>query len=133
MLRKILILGVLISSIIFSLPRAECSTDLIKTYTVENDTAQVVTSYVSVLIIIPDQSRIFSYNVCPTRSNPFSPYVSLWDMKSTTLWDASSLIGESESLPNSSLYKPYPYPKNISNQLKVVLGPYSAVIIEYTK
>lgn len=105
----------------------------IKTYNVNNDTASEATTYVSTSTLVPNQTRILSWTVMPTRNMSFSPYVSVWDEASTTSHSLSNLIGESEAPANTSKDKPFIYPRNISTQVKIILGPYSSVIIEYTK
>ena len=105
----------------------------ISLHTVTNDTAVETTSYVSTSTIATNRSRIFGWTVEPTRNASTNPYVSLWDETSTDTHSHTTMIGESEADAGNTGNKQFPYPKMISNQVKVCLGPYSAVTIEYTK
>jgi hypothetical protein len=133
MFKKLLISGILAFCILINVSRGKCDTNIIKTYEVENDTASTVTSYVSASTIVPNQSLIHGFSIGPTRANSYSPLASLWDESASTAHSTSNLFGESEATANTSKDKPFPYPKMISTQVKVVLGPYTAIIIEYTK
>jgi hypothetical protein len=132
MLKRILAFGVMFLFLTLGSVQADAP-GWVKTYNVSNDTNQIVTTYVSTSILIPNQTRILAWTVMATRAYAYSSYVSLWDEKSTTAHSLSNLIGETESVTGKSEYQPFVYPRNISNQVAVVLGPYSAVTIEYTK
>ncbi len=131
MLKKILFLAVFFA--LMAIPRAYCDTSVISKLTVDNDGANAKVEYVSTDTIVPNRTLIYGFSVYHTRISSFSPLVSLWDLAATTAWDESSLIGESEAPANSSKDVALPFPAMVANQLKVVLGPYSAVTIYYTK
>ena len=109
------------------------ATNYTTSYTISNTTAGETTTYVPVTTIVPQQSQILGYTVVPAVANAFSAYASLWDEKSLTLHSESNLIGESEAPAQESKDKAYVYPKMLKNQLMVVLGPYSSIILEYSK
>ncbi len=131
MLRK-LVLGIMFCFLFLGSVGAH-DTGWVKTYVVENKTAAEATTYIATTTLVPNQSRILSWTVTPSKANSLAPYVSVWDETSLTLHSLSNLIGESETPANTTQDKPFPYPRNISNQVKVILGPYSSIIIEYTK
>ena len=132
MLKRILALGVMFLFLGLGKVNAD-ATGWLKTYVLENASGTETTTYVSTSILIPNQSRVLSWTVMPSVKNSRSPYVVVWDEKSTTAHSLSNLIGETESATDTSKDKIFSYPRNISNQVKVVLGPYSSVSIEYTK
>lgn len=108
-------------------------TNLIKHYNLSNDTAQEATMHVSISTIIPNQARIFGFTVCPTRSHSYSSYAALYDESSTSTHLSSNLFGEAEAATGTTDGDTFPYPKNLSNGLTIALGPYSEVIVYYTK
>jgi alanyl-tRNA synthetase len=112
---------------------AQSTTELCKGYTIHNATGVETVTYISTSTIVPGRTRILGFTVQANTKNTFSSYAALWDLTSTTTWSVSSLLGESESLVNETRDKIFPYPKTIAYQLKVVLGPYSSITIEYTK
>lgn|GEM_PF-3679148 len=132
MLKKLFIALFLAFSLGLLMPKGECSTEFITTYEVYNDTAQEAITYISTSTIVPNRSEIFGWTVSPTRKTIFSSYVSVWDLKSTSAWDRSSLLGETESPADSTQDKMFPRPRMIKNQVKVILGPYSSINIEYS-
>ena len=132
MRRKLQPLWILVIMFILTQP---CfgQTDLIKHYTLSNETAIDAVTHLSTSTFVPNRTRILGFSVFPTLSNAYSPYAALYDETSTTTHSLNNLFGEAEAGANTSDGEIFAYPKNLSNGLTVALGPYSTITIYYTK
>jgi len=131
MLRKVFCLTAL-AGLIFSICFAQYPEES-KTYNFENDTAAAITTTVSATTIVKNRTLIHGFTVAPTRSNAYSPYAALYDEASGDTHLVANLKGEAEAGANESRNKEFPRPKTVANGLTIVLGPYSAIILDYSK
>ena len=132
-MRKLFIVLMLILGVIVFGQNSFAQTNLIKHYYAENDTASETVTNVSTTTIIVDRTNILGFEVLPTRSHSYSSYASLWDEAAATAHSINNLFGEAEAVAGSTENEVFPYPKRIGDRLEIILGPYSAVVVYYTK
>jgi hypothetical protein len=131
-MKKIVLLALLI--LIPSLAFAEVES-LIKTVTIDNNSAQDLTTYIPTTTIVPGIDKVVDINVYPFKASLFGVYASAWDSTAATAGSITiqDNFAEIEGLANTWAEKFFMYPKKLKNGLRITQGPYTTVHVEYTR
>lgn len=106
------------------------STQLSKTYISRNNSGGKLSTAVSTSTIIPGIHRIVGYQVRPIAASGAGAWVTLYSGSRTQ----ANIIGESETLENTSDGEVWGYPKAVKDGgLTIVQSCYSNVLIEYSR
>ena len=133
-MRKLgLVFAVLLVLSCFALRGQASVLDLSDTYVFTNTKAYEVIELVSTTTIIPGVHKILAVTVIPYQISAYSPNVALYDAIATDQLSENNILGENEAPANESKERIFPYPKALARGLALAIGPYTTVIIDYSR
>jgi len=132
-MRKWIAVIVVLGLVLIGLNLAEAISPLSKTYSIRNDTGAYVETEISTSIIIPGIHKVVGFTVLPTEATAAGAIASLYSGSGGRAGN-QNLMGEAESLADTSKHRIFTYPKAVqSGGLIVYQSPYSDVSIDYVR
>ena len=132
-MKKLLTLFLILGILLFPVIHARAYTPVTqywKTYSIQNNSASTLTTYVSITAIRPNVDNIIGFAVTGIFDGESGErWCVIYDATASTELD--TVLGEAESIDDSMNGMWFPYPRKLANGLAITQGCHSNVIIYY--
>lgn len=135
MKKKLQLMWVLICLVLVILPIANTDSAQIvtqhwKTYTIDNKAGGRLTTYISTSSIRPNVDKILGFSIIGIETTNSQELIAFF-YDATTGQPLNTILGELETIQESTNGIWFPYSRKLENGLTVMQGAYTTVIIYY--